>query len=128
MAVKFYSDLLGKFYESAEEAKKAEEAEVKRVKAEKEKEKVAKEERAKRAKEIDEAEKALTAARKRYDELVRAFVRDYRSYHKTISSTESADFLMVGLILVSYLMRSLVNLRGILLYPSLFLERRLNEE
>ena len=71
----------GKLYSTKEEAEKAELA-LEEAKA---KEAKLSEERKARAKEIDEARAALVEAEKRYNKLVNAFVKDYGTYHVSIS-------------------------------------------
>lgn len=89
--MKFYSELLKDFYESADECEKAEEKELARLeKEQKAHEKEASEKKA-RAAEVEEAYKALQDARKKYNELVTKFINDYKSFHFTFSNTK--DFL-----------------------------------
>ena len=78
----------GKLYATKEEAEKAELA-LEEAKA---KEAKLSEERKARAKEIDDARAAVIEAEKHYKELVNAFVRDYKSYHFSYTSTDSDIF------------------------------------
>lgn len=99
MAIKFYSETTGKYYNSLEEANNAELeatkaeaekkalAERKAAEAKAQKEKDAAERKAMAA-EVEEARKAMVAAQKAYRDKIDAFVKKYHSYH---FSTTNAD-------------------------------------
>lgn len=79
--MKFYSQKLRKIYDTEADLKKAE-ALVEKAEAEKlAKEKLKKEARATRAKEVEIALEQAAAARKKADELMNAFVKDYGYFH-----------------------------------------------
>ena len=79
----YYSEELKKSFKTAEECLDAEKKAVAaREAAEKEKQLLA-ETRKTRAKEVDDAYNALLAAEKKYKELVKSFVNDFGSYHKS---------------------------------------------
>ena len=79
--MRYFSDLLGKFFDSETECVKAEEAHTKaQEEANAQKEALAAE-RAERAKKIDELYKAVLNAQEAYRKELAAFVKDYGSYH-----------------------------------------------
>ena len=102
--MRYYSDKLNKFYDTAEACEKAEfemkEAEN-REKIRKECEEAQKKEREEklaaerkaRATEVDEARKAMVAAQKKYKETLEAFIRDYHTYHLSTSSFDEIPTL-----------------------------------
>ena len=98
--MKFYSEKTKKFYETMDKALAAEKefdvAEQQKIAAqEAEKKRVAelKEKRAARAKEIEDALKERDALDKKINELVRAFTRDYGSFHWTYKGDTDGDSL-----------------------------------
>lgn len=95
--MKYYSEQLGRVFDTVEELEKAEtkrkaEEVAAKIKAEREKAEKEKKaaERKSRAAEVEEARKNMVAAQKKYRELMEAFVRDYKSYH--FSTTDVNDF------------------------------------
>ena len=82
--MKFYSEMLDKFYDNAAECEKAEKkaAEEKERKA-KEAEKKANERQA-RAAEVEEAIHAAAEALDKYHKLLEEFCRDYGAFHYSI--------------------------------------------
>lgn len=83
--MKYYSETLKRTYDSEKECLKAEE-EYSRALAEKEaKAKELSETRKARAKEVEDAYKAAADANNKYIELRNAFLRDYHSFHMTIT-------------------------------------------
>lgn len=84
MKVCYYSDVTKKYYES-EDALNAAEAEV--IKAQKAAEEKSKARKA-RAKEVDDAYNAAVEARNKYVNVLNQFLKDYGSYHSTISSVK----------------------------------------
>lgn len=102
--MKFYSDMTKKLYDTeealvvaekemaAEEARKEEEA-----RKAKEAEEKKKSERKTRADEIEKAYQEMTAAQKKYKDLVSAFVRDYKTYHYSTSSADGLPTLFRSL-------------------------------
>lgn len=91
--MKYYSDKLDKIFDSAEECSQAEKDYDTQLAEKKQHELQLKEERSTRAKEIDEARKALEDASKHYHELIRAFVKDFGSYHHSIVRNDFKDDL-----------------------------------
>lgn len=75
-------------YKAALDADKAYDEMVAEEEARKEKLKA---DRATRAKEVEDAFKAIAAANKNYQDLLNAFVKDYGSYHCTISDCDVND-------------------------------------
>lgn len=86
--MKFYSDKTKKLYDSVELLDTAEQ-EFDKENAEKI---AVQKERKDRAAEIESARKELDAARKKYNDLVNKFIKDYGSYHSTI--TKQIDSLV----------------------------------
>lgn len=78
--MKYYSEVTKKVYDTPEALNEAEEVVVKEYK-EKEKKLT---ERAERAKEVENAFMEAQAARKKADDLLSEFCRDYGSFHTTI--------------------------------------------
>lgn len=90
--MKFYSENLNKLFDSQEACEQAE-AEAKRIADEKAKAEAKKAETRKaRAKEVEEALKAATAARAKYDKLLREFCKDYGAFHMSYTDMDK-DFV-----------------------------------
>lgn len=88
--MKYYSEKLHKLYDTEEALFKAERADDEKQAAKekalaekKENEKKLAEARKIRAQEVEEAYKAAEDARKKADDLMRSFLKDYGSYHTT---------------------------------------------
>ena len=79
--MKFYSEELKKFYESAEECEKAEKEAAKAREEAKAKQEALVAARKERAKEVEDALKAAIEAKKNYDKLLRSFCKDYGTFH-----------------------------------------------
>ena len=97
---KVYSDILNRIFNTVEELEAAEQEyarqqeEKDRLRKEKEKQVAElKEKRAARAKEIEDALKERDALDKKINELVRAFTRDYGSFHWTYKGDTDGDSL-----------------------------------
>ena len=95
-----YSDILNKVFNTVEDLEAAEQEyarqleERERLRKEKEKQVAElKEKRAARAKEIEDALKERDALDKKINELVRAFTRDYGSFHWTYKGDTDGDSL-----------------------------------
>ena len=87
--MKYYSEVLNKTFDTEKECLKAEqEAAAAKKKAELE-EKAKKEARAARAAEVEQALKDARTADMKADELLRAFVKDYGSYHTTLKDADA---------------------------------------
>jgi len=82
-----YSEDLKRKFDSVEECQAAEAEYAEEQKKLAEEKKHLKEERAARAKEVDEAFKKIRVAQDEYNELLKAFINDYGSYHSTYTST-----------------------------------------
>lgn len=98
--MKYFSDMTQKLYDTEEllvAAEKEAAAELARKEEEarkaKEAEETKKNERKARADEIEAARKAMLEAQRKYQELVSAFVRDYKTYHYSTSSAEGLPTL-----------------------------------
>ena len=84
--MQYYSEKLGKLFKTEEECTKAEQEHEAKVREEEERKTKLANERKTRAKEVEAAAQAVAEARKHYDELLRNFVKDYGSFHATVSS------------------------------------------
>lgn len=84
----YYSEILGKGFETEEKCIEAEEAyekeKAKKAAAEAKK----KEERASRAEEVEKAFEELKEAQKKYNKLLKDFLKDYGSYHTTFRTAD----------------------------------------
>ena len=89
---KVYSDILNKVFNTVEDLEAAEQ-EYARQLEERERLRKEKEKRAARAKEIEDALKERDALDKKINELVRAFTRDYGSFHWTYKGDTDGDSL-----------------------------------
>ena len=94
--MRYYSDRLKRLFDTEEELKKAEEEQNAQALAEAKK----KEERTARAKEIEAAYREIGEATKRYNELVAAFVKDYGSFHQSITKTRETPFSLFDLFML----------------------------
>ena len=83
--MKYYSEKLDKFYESEDECKHDEEIALEKERAEEKRKSELAENRKARAKEVEEAYKTILDAQEKYDNLLTEFVKDYGSFHMTIS-------------------------------------------
>lgn len=97
----YFSELTEKKYATLKELEKDEkkfqaEQEAKKLEMQKKKEEEEKllNERKTRAKEVEDAYQVAVNATKKYQELLNAFIKDYRSYHFSISSTSNFDNLI----------------------------------
>lgn len=104
MALKYYSDVTQRFYDTEKACLEAEfkvKEEQNRQKILKEKaEREAKEkqeklaaERKARAAEVEEARKAMDVARSKYAELLQAFCKDYGSYHTSLTNEDVKNII-----------------------------------
>lgn len=84
--MKYYSEITREFFNSEKELNEAEAAHEKKVAEAKQKREAAEAARKERAKEVEEALKDLQNAQKHYIELRNKFIKDYGSWHMTISS------------------------------------------
>ena len=102
--MKFYSDVTKQFYDTEKACLEAEfkvkeeqnREKIRRERAEreaKEKQEKLSAERKARAAEVEEARKAMVTAQKKYQEVLEAFVRDYKTYHFSSTSLEDVPVL-----------------------------------
>lgn len=86
--MKYYSDKTSKFYATEQECVEAEKAHDEALaKAEAER-KALVEQRTNRAKEVEDAYKAMMEAKKNYNKLLDAFLKDYGQFHMTFRSQD----------------------------------------
>ena len=83
--MKYYSEKLDKFYETEDECKHDEEIAAEKEHAEEKRKAELADTRKARAKEVEEAYKTILDAQEKYDNLLSEFVKDYGSFHMTIS-------------------------------------------
>ena len=86
--MKFYSEQLNKLFDSEEACVKAEDAHAKAVAEAEAKKKALSDERANRAKKVEDFYKQAIEAKKAYDTELRAFLKDYGSFHATFKTTD----------------------------------------
>ena len=86
--MKFYSEKLNKVYDTEQACVEAESAHDKAIAEAEAKKKALVEERATRAKEVEDLYKAAVEAKKAYDEKLRAFLKDYGSFHATFKNVD----------------------------------------
>jgi len=86
--MKYYSDVLRKFYDTEKDCVQAE-AQYKKEQDEKAKAEAKKAETRKaRAEEVEAAMKAATDARKKYEKLLNEFCKDYGTFHYSFNSKD----------------------------------------
>lgn len=89
--MKFYSELTKMLYDT-EEALVTAETKIRKEEADKKAREAEKNAaRAKRAKEVEAAYDASVKAEAKYKKLLNAFVKDYGSYHMTLSTRNTSD-------------------------------------
>lgn len=89
--MKYYSDVTKKFYNTPNECEKDEAIMLDAQAKEKmEKEKKAAERKA-RAAEVESARKAMAMAQKKYRETLEAFVKDYGTYHLSLTDEDAKN-------------------------------------
>ena len=84
--MKYFSEVLHKFFESAEECAAAEADYFNKEEVEKKEKEQRSAERKARAKEVEAAYAELQAAQKAFDEKLAEFVKDFGAFHMTITS------------------------------------------
>lgn len=89
--MKYFSEKTKKFYETEEACVEAEQKFDQAIQEEKDKKNKLAAERKKRAAELEQVAKNLMDARKHYDELVDAFIKDYGSYHISLYDKDDDD-------------------------------------
>ena len=86
--MKYFSETLNKVFDTEAECQAAEEEQAaKKAEAQARKEALT-QARATRAKEVEDAYKAAVAAKKEYDTLLKAFLKDYGSFHATFKDID----------------------------------------
>ena len=91
--MKYYSEVLNKFYDSAAEVLSAEEAHQKKIAEEEAKKKELATTRKTRADEVEKAYKEAAEAKKKADDLLASFCKDYGAYYKTYKEGEKVPSL-----------------------------------
>lgn len=91
--MKYISELTNKIYDTVEECEKADKQVLAERAAAEEKRKARAAEKQARQEEIEKAYENLTNARKTYDELRNAFVKDYGSFHMTFNRNNEFESL-----------------------------------
>ena len=88
MKTRYYNEYTNEIFDTEKEALESEKKYLEAKEAKKKKDS----ERAARAKEVDEAMKVAIEAKKKYQDLVRAFCKDYKSYHFSTNDMKNYDF------------------------------------
>jgi len=91
--MKYYSEQLDKLFDDEKSLKEAETAREVELAAKAAKEDKLKKERKQRADEVDSAYKAMIDARNHYNDVLKAFLEDYHSYHKTYTSADGSNLV-----------------------------------
>lgn len=92
--MKYYSEILKKVFDDADECKAAEQEILDaRQKAKEEKEKLLSE-RKERADEVEEARKKMVEAQKNFEDVLMKFINDYGTYHYSTSDIEDFPRLL----------------------------------
>ena len=92
--MKYYSEVTKSLYDTEKELHKAEEKLIAERNEREAAEKKKSAERKARADEVAAAREAAMAAQKKYNELLNAFVKDYGSYHMSVSNIKDVDDLV----------------------------------
>lgn len=83
----FYSEVLHKTFDSEDECVKAETEHLEKIDAEKKRKEEFATARKARAKEVEDAYKKVMDALKEYEELKKNFIKDYKSWHCSFTSS-----------------------------------------
>lgn len=86
--MKYFSEMLNKVFNSEKECLEAEEQHSKAVAEAEAKKKALADERTNRAKKVEELYKQAIEAKKAYDLELRAFLKDYGSFHATFKAVD----------------------------------------
>lgn len=86
--MKYWSEKLSKVFDTSAECVEAEKAYDKQVAEKEAKQKALSEERSSRAKKVEELYKEAIEAKKAYDEELSKFLRDYKTFHCTLSGVD----------------------------------------
>lgn len=87
--MKYYSEVLKKTFDTEKDCLAAEKDYNEKLEAAEKQKKELAEKRKERAKEVEEAYKEVQKAQKHYAELRTKFVKDYGSFHMTITSKDN---------------------------------------
>ena len=90
--MKYYSEKTHKTYDSEEACLTAEKELEDAITAEKERKEKLSAERKARAQEVEDAYEALVEARKHYNDVIGAFVKDYGSFHMTLRNNTNKPY------------------------------------
>lgn len=96
--MRFYSDVLRKPFDNAEELAEAEAQYNEKVKKEEEKKKAAVEARATDAKKVEEAYAAVTEANKNYRKVLNEFCEKYGPYHFSVNTKDGYNSIFDSLL------------------------------
>jgi phage-related tail protein len=102
--MKYYSEVTRQYYDTEKACLEAEfkvkeeqnREKIRRERAEreaKEKQEKLTAERKARAAEVEEARKAMVAAQKKYQEVLEAFVKDYKTYHLSLTGEDAKGII-----------------------------------
>lgn len=86
--MKYYSEVLNKVFDSAEECSEAENKHNQAIVEAEAKKKALADERATRAKEVEELYKQAIEAKQAYDKALQNFLKDYGSFHATFKAKD----------------------------------------
>lgn len=86
--MKYFSEKLNKLFDSADACAEAETTHDKEVAEKEAKQKALADARAARAKEVEDLYKDAVEAKKLYNEALRAFIKDYGSFHATFKNVD----------------------------------------
>ena len=86
--MRFYSDMLHKFFDNDEDCIKAEKEYTAKIEKEEAEKKALAEKRSTRAKEVENLYKEAIKAKKAYDKALQDFLNDYGSFHATFKTTD----------------------------------------
>lgn len=90
--MRIVSELTGKEYKTVAECEQAEAEFILAQEEKKKKDKELADARKSRAKEVENAYLKISEAQKNYNELLKAFVKDYGSFHMTVKTGDSNPF------------------------------------
>lgn len=91
--MKYYSEILKKNFDTEKACIAAEKEFAEKNAAEEAAKKKAAQERKTRAQQVEAAHNDMVQAQKRYNELLKDFLKDYGSYHMTVSEPDPLAFL-----------------------------------
>lgn len=86
--MKYFSETLNKVFDSEQACLEAEKQQAEALKAAEAKKKALDDQRATRAKEVEEAYKAAVEAKKKYNQVLQEFLKDYKTFHATFKDVD----------------------------------------